>query len=126
MRHCILILVTLLVNPASVGAENEIGEANRSGRQTERPHNIEGPIHIFGDYLQAWVVVYKDFLKTFGLKESDPRVGEYVVSFFEEDEEIIVWAGRNRLASESTRLEKSVKYRVRKSDYQLVDRILLR
>ena len=92
----------------------------------ERPRKIDKSISVFGDYLRAWVVVYDDFLRTYNFKEDDLRIEEYVASFFEEDETIVIFVGRNRLASDSFGLEKSIIYRVHKNNFKLVEKKLLR
>ena len=87
---------------------------------------IEPPFEIRANLLRAWTVVYEDFLKTFDLEENDLEIKEYLVSFSEEDDEIVINAGRPPWAPGSLGLEHSVIYRVRKIDYQLVHKVMLK
>ena len=87
---------------------------------------VEPPFEIRANFLRAWTVVYEDFRQTFNLGINDSEIEEYLVSFIEKDDEIVINVGRPPWAPGSLGLEQSVIYRVRKFDYQLINKVMLK
>lgn len=117
----------LLVVSATIwGMVNAMDEQNREYPTVKMPVMVELPFDIRASILRAWTVVHDDFLRTFDLEENDSQIENYIVSFSEEDGVIVIHAGRPPWAPGSRGLEHSVIYRVRKSDYQFIDKVMLK
>ena len=116
----------LAVSTTKWGTVNAMDEQNREYPRVERPVVVELPFDIRASILRAWTVVHDDFLRTFDLEKNDFQIENYFVAFSEEDGVIVINAGRPPWAPGSLGLEHSVIYRVRKADYQLIDKVMLK